>query len=136
MLDDLGLVPAVKWLASETSKNFPIAVDTEVKGKPRHFSPDAELMLFRVIQESLNNVRRHSGASKAQVTLEFLDSGVRVMVSDNGKGFAPPARVGDLARSGKLGLTGMGERIELLGGTLTIQSEPGKGTTVTAEAPL
>ena len=136
ILDDLGLLPAVKWLASDLTKNYNITADVEVAGNQRKFPPEAELMLFRITQEALTNVRRHSGADRVCVRVEFADSSTKVTVSDNGKGFETPARAGDLARIGKLGLAGMQERAQLLGGTLTIDSKPGKGTILTVEVPL
>jgi PAS domain S-box-containing protein len=136
ILDDLGLLPAVKWLVSELTKNYGIATDIEVLGEACQLLPEAELMLFRIVQEALTNVRRHSGADKVCVRVEFADHATRITVSDNGKGFEMPTRVGDLARTGKLGLAGMQERAQLLGGTLVIGSKPGKGTTLTVEVPL
>jgi len=136
VLDDLGLLPAVKWLVSELTDNYGIAADIEVVGSERQLSPETELMLFRIIQEALSNVRRHSQASKVVIKVEFADHSTKIMVSDNGMGFEMPTRIGDLARSGRLGLAGMQERAQLLGGTLSIDSKPGKGTTVAVESPL
>jgi PAS domain S-box-containing protein len=136
VLDDLGLLPAVKWLVSELTDNHGIAADIEVVGEERQLPPEAELMLFRIIQEALSNVRRHSHASRVVVRVEFADRSTKVTVSDNGMGFEMPTRIGDLARSGRLGLAGMQERAQLLGGTLSIDSKPGKGTLVVVEAPL
>ena len=93
-------------------------------------------MLFRIAQEALTNVRKHSQATKALVRVDFTDHRIKLSVQDNGKGFKMPSGVGDLTRSGKLGLAGMEERVQLLGGTLNIQSQPGKGTNLTVEVPL
>jgi len=136
ILDDLGLLPAVKWLTSDLNKNHGIAADVEVVGEQHQLSPEAELLLFRIVQEALANVRRHSQANRVCVKVEFTAQDIKMTVNDNGKGFEMPARVGDLARIGKLGLAGMQERVQLLGGTLAIGSEPGKGTTLTVEVPL
>jgi PAS domain S-box-containing protein len=136
ILDDLGLLPAVRWLASDLTRSYGIAGDVEVVGEQRQLPSEAELMLFRIVQEALANVRRHSEANRVCVRVEFADQKTKVTVNDNGKGFEMPARVGDLARIGKLGLTGMQERAKLLGGDLTIDSKPGKGTTVTVKVPL
>ena len=84
----------------------------------------------------MRNVWRHSEATEAEVTVEFEPKQTRVTVSDNGKGFDLPQAIGDLARDGKLGLAGMQERAQLLGGTLKAQSEPAKGTRITVELPL
>jgi signal transduction histidine kinase len=93
-------------------------------------------MLFRITQEALRNVWKHSQATEAELIVEFDTSRIRITVADNGKGFELPSSVGDLTRSGKLGLAGVQERARLLGGNVKMESEPGKGTTVTVEAPI
>ena len=79
---------------------------------------------------------RHSQATEAEVTVEFDESKIGITISDNGKGFKLPAKIGDLARDGKLGLAGMQERAQLVGGALTVQSQPDKGTSITVESPV
>jgi signal transduction histidine kinase len=136
VLDDLGLIPAVKWLASDMTANHGIQTDTEILGKPRQLSPEAELMLFRITQEALTNVRKHSQASEVFVKIEFSDSQVKVLIQDNGKGFDTSSTVGDLTKKGKLGLAGMRERVQLLGGNINIRSQVGEGTLISVEVPL
>jgi len=133
ILDDLGLVPALEWLTSDLSRHFGIAIGTGLVGSVHRFPPETELVLFRVAQEALRNVCKHSEASRAWVTLEFGKDKVTMTIKDNGKGFELPERVGDLAKSGKLGLTGMQERVQLIGGKLTLYSKPREGATVTVE---
>jgi len=134
-LDHLGLVPALRgWLAgfladAETSPRL------EVVGEVDRLPPEVELALFRIVQEALNNARRHSGASEVTVWVEFGKQEVSVCIRDNGKGFTVPKRVGDLAREAKLGLLGMYERASLIGGKLEIRSEPGCGTQVIVKVP-
>lgn len=135
ILDDLGLVPALEWLTSDLTNHFGITIGMGVLGSGRRFSPETELVLFRVAQEALRNVWKHSEASRAWITLEFGKDKAVLTVKDNGKGFVLPKRIGDLASIGRLGLAGMQERAQLIGGTLTLHSEPGKGTTVTVEFP-
>ena len=135
-LDRLGLLPALEWLASNMSTNSGIAIDVSVHGAGRRLSADMELMLFRIAQEALSNVWRHSQATSAEVMVEFDEKKTRITIKDNGNGFDPPMLAGDLARKGKLGLAGMQERARLLGGSAKVESEPGKGTTVTIEAPI
>ncbi|MBA7628475.1 hypothetical protein ES703_35963 [subsurface metagenome] len=135
VLDDLGLLPALEWLTSDLAKHFGIAIDMAVLGSVRRFSPEIELVLFRIAQEALRNVWKHSGASRAWVTVKFGDDKTVLTVKDDGKGFKLPEKVEDLTVNGKLGLAGMQERTQLIGGKLTLQSEPGKGTTVIAEIP-
>jgi len=83
----------------------------------------------------LRNVWRHSGANRAEITVNFDENKTTITVSDNGKGFQLPRNAGDLAKAGKLGLTGMQERAQLVGGTLKVQSQPDKGTSITVELP-
>jgi two-component system sensor histidine kinase DegS len=136
VLDDLGLVPALEWLASDLTEHFGIAVEMKVLGKARRLPPEIELVIFRIAQEALRNVWKHAGASKASVTLEFGDSKAALTVKDEGKGFELPEKIDGLTGTGKLGLAGMQERAQLIRGKLKLKSEPGKGTTVTLEFPL
>jgi PAS domain S-box-containing protein len=136
VLDDLGLLPALQWLAADVEKRFGIEVRTSVIGDERRLPPDAELLLFRIAQEALHNVWKHSGASRACLVVESDDDTVRLSVRDNGTGFEVPERAGDLAEQGKLGLAGMQERARLLGATLNLESKPGEGTTVSVEMPV
>jgi len=136
MLDRLGLLPSLEWLASDVSQYSGIAIKPQVLGTERRMPPEAELMLFRIAQEALRNMWRHSQATEAELIVEFEVGRIRITVKDNGKGFDLPSSVGDLTRSGKLGLAGMQERARLLGGDIKIESAPGKGTSITVEAPI
>jgi signal transduction histidine kinase len=134
-IDRLGLLPAIRWLAEEVSKYSGVVTAVNVTGEEHRLPEEVAITLFRIIQEAMRNVWRHSGASRADINIEWLDNRTRVTVTDNGKGFPPPHKMGDLAKHGKLGLAGMQERAQLVGGTLTVRSEPDKGTTITIEAP-
>ncbi|MFC1902256.1 sensor histidine kinase [Chloroflexota bacterium] len=134
-LDRLGLLPALEWLASNVTEHSGIATEVTVVGKERRLSEETAIALFRIAQEALRNVWRHSGAASIKIAVRFDESKTRITISDNGKGFDLPDNVGDLAKVGKLGLTGMQERAQLVGGTLKVQSQPGKGTTITIESP-
>jgi len=136
ILDDLGLIPAVKWLASDLTKNYKIRAEVEITGSQRNLPPETELMLFRIAQEALVNIRRHSQATLANVRIDFAENRVKLVIQDNGKGFEVPPRLSDLARTGKLGLAGIRERAQLLGGSINIESQSGSGTTLTIEVPL
>jgi PAS domain S-box-containing protein len=136
IIDDLGLLPAVKWLTKQKSDESGIAIELKVKGKEQRLLPDMELILFRIVQEALNNISKHAQASNAEVSIEINHSKVDLKIRDNGKGFKLPDTVGDLSHSGKLGLVGMQERVTLLNGTLEIKSEMGKGTTVNVSVPV
>jgi DNA-binding CsgD family transcriptional regulator len=91
--------------------------------------------LYRIVQEALNNIKKHARASHVKTVVEFGDDSVRVSVQDDGQGFEMPARLSDLANLGRLGFVGMHERVQLLRGTLTVRSELGKGMTVIADVP-
>jgi signal transduction histidine kinase len=135
-LDHLGLVAALEGLVSDLGKNG-IEIELEVTGQvQRLMSEDAELVLFRVAQQALNNVRRHSGASRVRMQVVFHRDRVQISIQDNGCGFDAPEQMSDLVSSGRLGLVGMYERTRTLRGTLTIQSEPDQGTVVIVDVPL
>ncbi|GAI37297.1 unnamed protein product, partial [marine sediment metagenome] len=135
ILDDLGLIPALEWMAEDLEENYGIDAHVEVTGMEQTLPAETQLLLFRIAQEALTNIRRHAEASRAVVKLEFGDNSIKMAVSDNGRGFELPERMDDLANIGKLGLAGMRERARLLGGTLEVQSTPGKGTTLIVEVP-
>ena len=135
LLDDLGLIPALRSLTKNLQEHDGIVTDLKILGSERRFLPEVEIGVFRIVQEALNNIRRHAHASEAQVVIEFAEGSTKVTISDSGQGFQLSGRVADLPRSGKLGLAGMQERAQLLGGTLEVQSIPGKGTTLTVEIP-
>jgi len=135
VLDDLGLLPALEWLASDMGKHYEISIDFTVSGQARRFPQDTELILFRIVQEALRNVWKHSGATQARIGMAFTPQMLTIAVSDNGMGFVPPERVEDLTPAGKLGLVGMHERAQLIGARLRVRSSPGTGATVTIEVP-
>jgi len=134
-LDRLGLVPALEWLASDIGKRSGINVGVRIHGVSRRFSPEVELVLFRVAQEALRNAWRHAQATKTDVIVEFGDRKIRITIKDNGEGFDLPETTGDLVKRGRLGLAGMQERIQLVRGSLKMKSSPGEGTMVVIEAP-
>jgi two-component system sensor histidine kinase DegS len=135
ILDDLGLVPALEWLITDLEKVYGIAAKINITGRQRRLAPEKELAVFRITQEVLSNIGRHSRASEVEMSLDFGDNALTLIISDNGQGFDLPQRTSDLALSGKLGIIGMRERARLIGGTLIVQPEPGTGTTVTLRIP-
>jgi PAS domain S-box-containing protein len=135
VLDDLGLIPALRSLTKSLQQYNGVVTDLKVIGKERRFSSESELLLFRMVQEALNNVGKHARASEAHVVMDFGKDKIRVTISDNGRGFELTGRLDDLPRSGKLGLTGIQERARLLGGTLEVKSTLGTGTTLIVEVP-
>ena len=137
VLDELGLVPAVDQLALEHAQMRGIAVDVSAVGfGPERLPPPVETALYRVIQEALTNIAKHSGARAANVILHRRREGVQAIVSDDGCGFDAEATLRTPAARAQLGLHGMRERAALLGGTVTIESTPGEGTTIYVRVPV
>lgn len=136
ILDDLGLVAALEWLADDLEKHTGLKVRVKVAGPQKPLRPEAQLLLFRIAQEALSNVRRHAEATLVDIVLEHGQERVRLTIRDNGKGFHAPVNVADLAAEGKLGILGMYERARLLNGTVSVSSELGKGTIVVASLPI
>jgi len=136
VLDQLGLVAALKLIVHDLGRMDGVVAELDVVGEERRLAPEVELGLFRIVQEALRNVEKHATASTALVTVEFDNAAARVNIVDDGQGFRLPERLGDLAGSGRLGLVGMQERAQLLNGRFAVTSEPGKGTNVTVEVPV
>jgi two-component system, NarL family, sensor histidine kinase DegS len=128
-LDDLGLVTAVRGLVADLNERAKIDGDVTVVGDERRMPDDVELAVFRITQEALRNVERHATASHVAVTIRFTERALRVDIVDDGTGFAMSPSA-DFAAMGHLGLLGMRERAETVGGELAIQSRPGEGTRV------
>jgi len=128
-LDDFGLLPAVERLAATVSESGP-KVDVAAQLGDARLSPDAETVLYRIVQEALTNVVKHASAEHVSITLVRKGSSAVVVVEDDGGGFDPGA-----LRDGALGIAGMRERVALVGGRLTIESSPRRGTTLVAEVP-
>ncbi len=136
ILDDLGLIPALEWMAEDLEKNYGVKAQVKVSGTERNLPAEVQLLLFRIAQEALSNIRKHAKASLAVIKLTFGHDTITMTVSDNGRGFQVPARIEDLASVGRLGIMGMAERARLLSGTLEIKSELGKGTRVITRLPV
>ncbi|PNY81209.1 GAF domain-containing protein [Deinococcus koreensis] len=130
MLDDLGLLPALEWLASQAQTETRL----EISGQERRLSPAAELTVFRLAQEALNNVDKHAHAHTAAIRVAFGAGQVRVAISDDGRGFTAEEAEAQ-ARSGHLGLLGLRERATLAGGELEVVSAPGQGATLAFTLP-
>ena len=132
-LDHLGLVPALEQLIRAFTQDSPLQIKLKAVGigEDERLPQDVETTLYRIAQESLTNVIRHAGAERADVVLKRRGDSVLILVEDDGHGFeVEPAK-----KSGHLGLLGMQERAEMLGGTLTVESIRGKGTTLVVEVP-
>ena len=129
-LEDLGLVTALDMLASETSQNNHLVVDFQIKGLEHRLSREVELSLYRIAQEALNNVVKHSKATHVELKIAFETSEIKMEVNDNGNGFVVPKSPTELAPSGHFGLLGIHERADLIGARLKIESVLGKGTSL------
>jgi PAS domain S-box-containing protein len=137
LLDEAGLLSATRWMVDGFSARANIQVDFQITAEFGRLPQPVELALFRVVQESLSNIRRHSGATKAQITLTRNDGSVRLEISDNGKGIPPQslAKSGSASQVVGVGILGMRERLNQLGGQLDIDSSQA-GTTVKVSVPV
>jgi signal transduction histidine kinase len=136
-LDDFGLEAALQSYAEEWARQSGITIDVHTRGPSTRLLPSAESAVYRIVQEALTNVARHSGAAHAGVVLERRDGYIHLAVEDDGRGFDPDrAAMPDADRLQRLGLVGMRERAALVGGTMDIESAPGKGTTVFVRFPI
>jgi signal transduction histidine kinase len=136
-LEDATLAKALDGLARDFSAETGIPARSTAEGDVRELEPEAEATLLRVAQEALANVRKHAQASRVALTLTYLNDSTRLDVRDDGVGFEPESagRARNGWQAGGFGLTSMRERLESHGGTLTIESAPGAGTTIVAALP-
>ncbi|MBX6350487.1 MAG: sensor histidine kinase [Clostridia bacterium] len=131
-LDDLGFLPALRGYLGTFGERSGLACDLVVQGRERRLPAPAEVALFRIAQEALNNVWKHADASRVRVSLRFAPDAVELAVSDDGVGFDLEEA---LARGNGFGLVSMRERAGLVGGELAVETSPGRGTTVRASFP-
>ncbi|HZD52737.1 MAG TPA: sensor histidine kinase [Woeseiaceae bacterium] len=132
VLDDLGLGAALRWLSRTTSESSEVAIALAVPDRLT-LDEETETIVFRVVQEALTNVVKHSGATRARISIEQQEGSLRVAIVDNGCGFDAD---GVLAGTdGGLGVRGMRDRAALFGGELGIESAPGEGTMLTLDLP-
>lgn len=133
-LEYLGLLAAMRELAVQTQEQSGMEVNLEIEGLERHFTPEEGLLIYRIVQEAVRNVWRHSGATQTEINVKFDEKKTTVTISDNGKGFEVQES-SRLLELGKLGLMGMNERARLLGGNLSITSKRNRGTTISLNIP-
>jgi signal transduction histidine kinase len=129
MLDDLGLAAALRWQANQVAKSTGLRIEITDDGLPPEPTEAHGICVFRIVQEALSNVSRHARANSVEIKLITRESELCVLIRDDGRGFQTYGRTG-------LGLIGMQERVENLGGRLAVNSEVGKGTTIEATLPL
>jgi signal transduction histidine kinase len=132
VVERLGVAAAIRHLATRFQKRYPAKVDVRISTASRGLSMETQEVLYRAAQEALQNVAKHSGASRVKLLLRSADKYVRLSVQDDGAGFNLETVT---AKSMSYGLTGMRERASLMGGKLMVRSAPGKGTTVLLELP-
>ncbi len=134
MLDEIGLVGSLKELADSRAEHG-IEITLSVRGKERRLTDQMEAALFRIAEETLNNIRRHSQATRIEIVVEFAAEKVRLQLSDNGVGFVVPT-YRELVGERKFGIVDMSERARLAGGNFRIESAVGRGTVITVEMPV
>ena len=134
-LDDLGLSAALRWYAGKVQEHSTVSVRVDIVGEEHDLDDAIKITIFRIIQESLNNIIKHAQASHVNIYLRFEEKNVRINVRDNGTGFDLDHVQEKRTNRTSLGLAGMEERAALLGGTVNVQSRPGYGTEVEALIP-
>ena len=127
---------ALSRITADLAHQTGLAARTVISGEPKPLSPQTEVVALRVAQEALANARRHARPREVTVTLSYLEDGLAVDVQDDGVGFDASKLAGVPAPGGGLGLIAMRERVEALGGTLSVEGVPGEGTTVAAQLPI
>jgi len=136
LLDDLGLLPALRSLTTEFAQRSGLAVQLEAPASAAALSKDAELALFRALQEALANVARHAEARTVTVRIREASGALELTVQDDGRGLPTGVTPQAIERPGHMGIAGMRERIGALGGTVTVEAPPGAGVRVRVEVPL
>ena len=136
LLDDLGLVPAVRWYVERQAQRAGLVAEVEAEKLLQDLEPDLSVACFRIVQESITNILRHAKATKIRVELRQTDQYLDLCIKDDGVGFRVRETSATVAGRSTLGLLGMQERAQALGGQVTIQSSPDRGTEVRVRMPL
>lgn len=136
VLDDLGLAAALRSYCKEFTEITGIKVEMQLLGMSQRLTPELETVLYRVVQEALTNVARHSGATNCRVTLKRRERFISGAIEDDGRGFDSQSVMMSDEKGRGLGLHGMKERIELVGGSLEFDSRPNDGTSIFIEVPI
>ena len=135
ILDDLGLVPAIHWVARTYLEETGIHTSVNASDELEPLSPQATSTLFRICQEAVNNILRHSQAHNARISLDQQDREIRLQIEDDGVGFDVAQASEQAVSLQRLGLLGIQERAQLVGGRVNLDSTPGKGTRLTVFVP-
>jgi signal transduction histidine kinase len=136
ILEDLGLTAALQWLTNNLIKNNHITVKMDMMDIDHLFSQDAQTMIYRIIQETLNNIGKHAGAKNVSIAVRNHNGRVSFLVEDDGKGFNMTEAMMRHATEKGLGLATMDERARILGGSFNLWSQEGKGTRISLTIPL
>jgi two-component system sensor histidine kinase UhpB len=136
MLDDLGMVPAIRWFARSKLEEEGIELEFDLPDDQLRLLPHIEIKLFRISQEAVNNIVSHAQATKVKIGLLREADRIRLMVKDDGRGFDVAQTALDAVRKKRLGLLGIQEQADLVGGEARIESSPNKGTRITVTVPL
>jgi two-component system sensor histidine kinase UhpB len=134
-LEDLGLAAAIQYLANQLAQRDGIDVNLTINGELVGLSNDMEVAIYRMLQECLNNVKKHANATQVDVLIHVSPGTVNMTVRDDGQGFEVPEAITDLASHGSFGVMGLHERANLFGGEVTVNSKLGEGTTVNVTMP-
>ncbi|HSA54450.1 MAG TPA: sensor histidine kinase [Gemmatimonadaceae bacterium] len=135
VLDELGLIPALRSIIEDFASRYQVAVDVQMAASVPRLAPDVELALYRALQESLTNVMRHAGAGRVRVVLDAADDTVSLRVEDDGAGLPAHASLATFEREGRMGLAGMRDRVSALGGSLVLAPGRAGGTRVDVRMP-
>ena len=135
VLYELGLVPAIKWLAERAERRHEFKVKTRERGQPLKISEEVQILMFKSLQELIANVAKHTRATKVNIHITWQSDGLQILIEDNGQGFAPQTAGIPVPAGDGFGLFSIRERLSCIGGSLVIQSTPHKGTEVTIFAP-
>jgi len=130
ILDNVGLLPVLKWQTERLLQESGIRVEVVIKGMEYKLPPETEVIIYRIMQEVFKNIQQHSGATNAVLTLDFAAVGFNLAIQDNGCGFQVPTDFKKFADKGKMGIDRIQQQVKLLDGTFKIISEPGIGTTI------
>jgi two-component system sensor histidine kinase UhpB len=136
MLDELGLVPTLRWLARTTQEGTGLAVDLSVEDMDERVGPELETAVYRLAQEALANATRHARASRAEMRVRRGGERLFVSVRDDGRGFEPERALAAADDAAGGGLRGMRDRVHLFAGRFEVRSAPGEGTAIEIELPL
>lgn len=135
LLDDLGLIPALQWYVDVKLNAHGIDATVDISGTQVRVLPEIEIAVFRIIQEAITNILKYSKATSASLAILFTDSSLSVTIEDNGVGFDVANTLDNPDKRG-LGLLGMRERAEVIGGSFALRSSQGNGTTIIVDIPL